>query len=191
MAPKQFPCLLGTLVVIIQSVVSVLGSTRNTTIGSECILTRFIWHTDCRCIEYGLVSCTQRLACEIGVETLRAGGNALEATISVQLALAVVEPQHVSLLGGGALVSLESRGDIPVFLDFREEAPSHYHPRTFCKDPSNGSCWMAVCSAMLSRFLPETRVSGGPQLHLQRRSRDIRRTLQWWSCNRCSEQLYM
>ena len=41
--------------------------------------------------------------------------------------LAVVEPQHVSLLGGGAFL-FKRRGEEPRFLDFREEAPASYHP---------------------------------------------------------------
>ena len=49
----------------------------------------------------------------------------------MQLTLAVVEPQHVSLLGGGALL-FKMRGRPARFLDFREEAPALYHPDTFC-----------------------------------------------------------
>ena len=107
-----------------------------------------------------MVSCTQHLACQVGAEALRSGANALEAAIAVQLALAVVEPQHVSLLGGGGLMYLKSRGDTPLFLDFREEAPASYHPRTFCK----GSCWLAgdpACDCSEGADTYEERCSGG------------------------------
>jgi len=85
----------------------------------------------------GMVACTQTLACDEGTKVLEAGGNALEAAIAIQLALAVVEPQHVSLLGGGGLM-MKAPGKPARFLDFREEAPAAYHPKTFCKGVQ---CW--------------------------------------------------
>lgn len=84
-----------------------------------------------------MVACTQTLACDEGTKVLEAGGNALEAAIAIQLALAVVEPQHVSLLGGGGLM-MKAPGKPARFLDFREEAPAAYHPKTFCKGVQ---CW--------------------------------------------------
>ena len=46
-------------------------------------------------------------------QVLESGGNAAEAAVAIQLALAVVEPQHVSILGGGAMV-MKNRGDVPL-----------------------------------------------------------------------------
>ena len=57
--------------------------------------------------------------------------------MAVQLSLAVVEPQHVSLLGGGGL--MWSQPDLPIqFLDFREEAPESLHANSFCGGSSCG-----------------------------------------------------
>ena len=43
------------------------------------------------------------LATQAGLETLRAGGSAVDAAITIQLVLALVEPQS-SGLGGGAFL---------------------------------------------------------------------------------------
>ena len=58
-----------------------------------------------------------------------------EAAVAVQLALAVVEPQHVSLLGGGGLLFSQPGLSIK-FLDFREEAPESLHANSWCKGSS-------------------------------------------------------
>ena len=50
--------------------------------------------------------------------------------------LAVVEPQHVSISGGGVMLYKPLDGKA-VHVDFREEAPALYHPQTFCR---NATC---------------------------------------------------
>jgi gamma-glutamyltranspeptidase / glutathione hydrolase len=62
------------------------------------------------------------LASEIGVAVLRAGGNATDATVAVQFALAVLFPEAGNLGGGGFAVLRQANGR-PLALDFREEAP--------------------------------------------------------------------
>jgi gamma-glutamyltranspeptidase/glutathione hydrolase len=63
------------------------------------------------------------LATAVGVEVLREGGNAVDAAVAVQFALAVVLPAAGNLGGGGfALVRLAD-GQVHS-LDFRERAPA-------------------------------------------------------------------
>jgi gamma-glutamyltranspeptidase/glutathione hydrolase len=62
------------------------------------------------------------LATQVGVDILRRGGNAADAAVAVQFALAVVYPQAGNIGGGGFLVY---RGkDITATLDYREKAPA-------------------------------------------------------------------
>ncbi len=63
------------------------------------------------------------LATEIGLEVLRAGGNAIDAGIAVQFALAVCYPGAGNIGGGGFLLYREASGNTAA-LDYREKAPS-------------------------------------------------------------------
>jgi gamma-glutamyltranspeptidase/glutathione hydrolase len=62
------------------------------------------------------------LASQAGVEIMKAGGNAFDAAIAVQLALAVVYPGAGNIGGGGFLVAYKKDGT-SLSLDFREMAP--------------------------------------------------------------------
>lgn len=63
------------------------------------------------------------IASQIGVEILRDGGNAIDATIAVQFALAVCYPVAGNIGGGGFMVYRDAQGESTT-LDFREKAPS-------------------------------------------------------------------
>lgn len=70
----------------------------------------------------GMVVTTDSLASAAGVEILETGGNAVDAAIAVQFALAVTHPQAGNIGGGGFLVARLGDGTVAA-LDFREEAP--------------------------------------------------------------------
>lgn len=70
----------------------------------------------------GMVSTTDRVASEIGVEVLRRGGNAVDAAVAVHFALAVVNPEAGNIGGGGFLIVRMGDGRTSA-LDFREKAP--------------------------------------------------------------------
>ena len=70
----------------------------------------------------GMVSSASRLASEVGVETLRSGGNAVDAAIATAFALAVTWPSAGNIGGGGFLVYHGGDGHATAF-DFREKAP--------------------------------------------------------------------
>jgi gamma-glutamyltranspeptidase/glutathione hydrolase len=63
------------------------------------------------------------LATKIGLEVLRKGGNAVDAAVAVQFALAVVYPQAGNLGGGGFLIFRDKEGRTAA-LDYREKAPA-------------------------------------------------------------------
>ena len=62
------------------------------------------------------------LASQVGVDILRQGGNAVDAAIGVQFALAVVFPVAGNIGGGGFMVIREAEG-LTDCLDYREKAP--------------------------------------------------------------------
>ncbi|MBK7567430.1 MAG: gamma-glutamyltransferase [Bacteroidetes bacterium] len=70
-----------------------------------------------------MVVCAHPEAAEVGMNILKAGGNAIDAAIAVQFALAVVYPNAGNLGGGGFMLLRLKTGDINA-LDFREKAPS-------------------------------------------------------------------
>jgi gamma-glutamyltranspeptidase / glutathione hydrolase len=76
--------------------------------------------------ENGAVVSAHPLASKVGVEILKMGGNAVDAAIATQLALAVVYPQAGNLGGGGFFVARLSNGEL-VSIDYREMAPSKAH----------------------------------------------------------------
>ena len=61
-------------------------------------------------------------ATEVGVEILKAGGNAVDAAVAIGFALAVTHPTAGNLGGGGFLLLRKANGET-TFLDFRERAP--------------------------------------------------------------------
>ncbi len=70
----------------------------------------------------GAVSSSDPLATTVGLDTLRRGGNAVDAAVATALALAVVFPEAGNLGGGGFAVL--KFGDRLASLDFRETAPA-------------------------------------------------------------------
>ncbi|MDE2806274.1 MAG: gamma-glutamyltransferase [Gemmatimonadota bacterium] len=80
--------------------------------------------------ENGVVVSAYPHASRVGAETLRAGGNAVDAAIATGLALAVTHPAAGNIGGGGFMVIRFPDGASTVF-DFREKAPLRAHPEMF------------------------------------------------------------
>jgi gamma-glutamyltranspeptidase/glutathione hydrolase len=70
-----------------------------------------------------MVATMQPEASEAGAAIMKQGGNAVDASVAVGFALAVVLPQAGNIGGGGFLLFRRADGEVH-FLDFREKAPS-------------------------------------------------------------------
>jgi len=76
------------------------------------------------------------LATQTGLEVLQHGGNAVDAAVAVQFALAVVYPQAGNIGGGGFLI-YHPKNDSVVSLDFREKAPEAATEKMFLDSLGN------------------------------------------------------
>ncbi len=70
------------------------------------------------------VSCAHPLASLIGAQIMKQGGNAFDAGIAVQLALAVVYPAAGNIGGGGFLIAKKANNSF-LAIDYREVAPGN------------------------------------------------------------------
>ena len=75
-------------------------------------------------------------ASKIGVEIMQKGGNAFDAMVATELALAVAYPYAGNLGGGGFMVYRKANGEIGS-LDFREKAPLAAHKKMFLDKEGN------------------------------------------------------
>ncbi|MDB5019911.1 MAG: ggt [Pedobacter sp.] len=71
----------------------------------------------------GMVVSARDQASLVGVEILKKGGNAVDAAVAVQFALAVVYPNAGNIGGGGFMVYRSASGETNT-LDFREKGPA-------------------------------------------------------------------
>ncbi len=78
-----------------------------------------------------MVAAANPLATRAGYDILRAGGNAIDAAVAVQLVLGLVEPQSSGLGGGAFLLYHDARTKRLVAYDGRETAPAAAKPDRF------------------------------------------------------------
>lgn len=75
------------------------------------------------------------LATKVGLSILKQGGNAIDAAIATQFALAVVYPRAGNIGGGGFALLRSADGEFKA-LDFREKAPSLAHKDMYLDEQS-------------------------------------------------------
>tara|TARA_R110000868_G_scaffold368227_3_gene631264 strand:+ start:11672 stop:13363 length:1692 start_codon:yes stop_codon:yes gene_type:complete len=81
----------------------------------------------------GMVVSASDIASQVGVDILKNGGNAIDASIATAFALAVTHPQAGNIGGGGFIVFLNSEG-VSTTIDFREKAPINATVNMFLGD---------------------------------------------------------
>jgi gamma-glutamyltranspeptidase / glutathione hydrolase len=84
----------------------------------------------------GAVATVDRRATEIGIKTLQAGGNAIDAAVAAAAALGVTEPFSAGIGGGGFMMIYLKGDDRVITLDGRETAPDSASVEMF-QDPDS------------------------------------------------------
>lgn len=82
------------------------------------------------------VSCAHPLASLIGAQMMKRGGNAFDAGIAVQLALAVVYPAAGNIGGGGFLIAKKANNQF-LAIDYREVAPGRSNKNMYLDKDGN------------------------------------------------------
>ena len=86
--------------------------------------------------QHGIVVSSHELASRAGVETMQAGGNAVDAAVATGFALAVVHSGAGNLGGGGFMLIRMADGKTH-FLDYREKAPTAAKPNMYLDAQGN------------------------------------------------------
>jgi len=89
------------------------------------------------------------IASEVGVTVLKKGGNAIDAAVAVQFALAVVYPNAGNIGGGGFMLYRNNKGQYDA-LDFRETAPKQAHRDMYLDAQKNVIPDLSLYSALAS-----------------------------------------
>jgi gamma-glutamyltranspeptidase/glutathione hydrolase len=87
-------------------------------------------------VNKAMVVSAREEASQIGVEIMKKGGNAFDAMVAAELALAVAYPYAGNLGGGGFMVFRKANGEIGS-LDYREKAPLAATKNMFLDEKGN------------------------------------------------------
>lgn len=104
----------------------------------------------------GAVASVDRDASQVGIDVLRAGGNAADAAIATAAALGVTEPYSAGIGGGGFLVYYDAKRRGVFTIDGRETAPTSFTATTFQDRAGNPLVFADVVSSGLSVGVPGT-----------------------------------
>ena len=80
-----------------------------------------------------MIAAANPLAAKAGLEILRAGGSAVDAAITTQLVLTLVEPQSSGIGGGAFMLHFDASSKTTVAFDGRETAPAAATEKLFLK----------------------------------------------------------
>ncbi len=79
----------------------------------------------------GAAATVERLATQAAIDTLRRGGNAIDAAVTAAAVLGVTEPFSCGIGGGGFMLIQEDGEKKPITIDSRELAPAAMKPDSF------------------------------------------------------------
>jgi len=88
-------------------------------------------------------------ATRVGVAVMKAGGNAVDAAVAVQFALAVVYPNAGNIGGGGFLVYRSKKG-VTNSIDYREKAPAKASKDMYLDEQGNAIVEKSLFGALAS-----------------------------------------
>ena len=94
----------------------------------------------------GMVSGPEKLASEAGLDMLKRGGNAIDASVATGFALAVTLPRAGNIGGGGFMLVHLAESDEQVFIDYREMAPDRASRDMFLNEDGSVNKQMAYNS---------------------------------------------
>jgi len=101
-----------------------------------------------------MVSSSEELASKTGAKIIEQGGNAIDASIAMQMVLNVVEP-HSSGIGGGLfLLYYDKKSRKTIFFNGRETAPHHAYAQMFLDKNNNPRKFHEVLQGGLSVGTP-------------------------------------
>ncbi len=84
--------------------------------------------------EHGMVVSVSAPAADVGRDILKKGGNAVDAAIATEFALAVTYPAAGNIGGGGFMLVYPGKGAEPLVIEYRETAPAAATKTMFSKD---------------------------------------------------------
>ncbi|GAB94288.1 gamma-glutamyltranspeptidase/glutathione hydrolase [Kineosphaera limosa] len=97
----------------------------------------------------GAVASVDPVASQVGIDVLKAGGNAADAAVATAAALGVTEPYANGIGGGGFFVYYDAKSQQVSTLDGRETAPAGMHEKSFLEpDGKPMEFWKAVNSGL-------------------------------------------
>lgn len=73
---------------------------------------------------HGMVSSAHPAASQVGVDIMKAGGNAIDAAVAVGFSLGVLEPNANGIGGGGFMLIWLAESGRTAYIDFRGKAPT-------------------------------------------------------------------
>jgi gamma-glutamyltranspeptidase/glutathione hydrolase len=103
----------------------------------------------------GMVVSQNRIASEVGAETLRQGGNAADAAVATAFALAVTLPRAGNLGGSGYALHYDSNQSVTAAYDFRSTAPAGATEMQFT-NPQGDIDWPALTFGARAAAVPGT-----------------------------------
>jgi len=84
----------------------------------------------------GAAATVERIATQAAMDTLRAGGNAVDAAVAAAAVLGVTEPFSCGIGGGGFMVLYDASDGEVTTIDHRETAPAAMTPTSFFENGS-------------------------------------------------------